>query len=205
MKFFKSALTLFIVLFTAPNGSYAQEEEVNPETEAMRNMQLGMAGLQQASSDPVLLAQLMKDLQNPEMMAEAKKMMDSPQFQKQMKKMSETGEFKDNVKKSVDMMKDPTYAAKMEAKMEHLQKVGNEKIKEGANLAMEEAMNAMGNPEVMADMAKMMADPQFKAQLASMAKDPSFQNYVNAMGDMMKDPEKKAKVEKASAAFRAQL
>merc|ERR1711937_235858 len=127
------------------------------------------------------------------------------EFQKQMKKMSETGEFKDSMKKSIDMMKDPTYAAKMEAKMEHMQKVGDEKLKEGANLAMEEAMNAMGNPEVMADMAKMMADPQFKAQLAKMTKDPSFQNYVNAMQDMMKDPQKKAKIEKASAAFKAQL
>jgi len=103
------------------------------------------------------------------------------------------------------MMKDPTYAAKMEAKMEHLQKVGDEKLKEGATLAMEEAMNAMVNPEVMGDMAKMMGDPQFKAQLAKMAKDPSFQNYVNAMQDMMKDPEKKAKIEKASAAFKSQL
>lgn len=204
MKFFKSTLTLLAV-FCAPTAYSQEAKEITPEQEAMMNMQMGMAGLNQAANDPVLLAQLMKDLQNPEMMAEAKKMMDSPEFKKQMKKLSETPEFKDNMKKSVDMMKDPSYAAKMEAKMEHMQKVGDSKLQEGASLAMEEAMNAMGNPEVMKDMAKMMSDPQFKSQLAKMAQDPSFQTYVNAMQDMMKDPEKKAKIEKASAAFKSQL
>merc|ERR1712176_173282 len=90
----------------------------------------------------------------------------------------------------------PSYAAKMEAKMEHMQKDGDAKLQEGASLAMEEAMNAMGNPEVMKDMAKMMSDPSFKAQLSKMAQDPSFQTYVNAMQEMMKDPEKKAKSRK---------
>merc|ERR1719159_1350502 len=102
-------------------------------------------------------------------------------------------------------MKDPSQAAKLEAKMEHMKKVGDAKLKEGATAAMEEAMSAMGNPEVLADMAKMMKDPEFKAQLASMTKDPSFQNYVNAMKDMMADPAQKEKIEKASAAFKAQL
>lgn len=82
-------------------------------------------------------------------------------------------------------MKDPVQAAKLEAKMEHMQKVGESKLKEGAAAAMEEAMNAMNNPEVMADMAKMMSDPEFKAQLARMTKDPSFQNYVNAVSAQM--------------------
>uniref|UniRef100_A0A7S1E1X1 STI1 domain-containing protein n=1 Tax=Thalassionema nitzschioides TaxID=33649 RepID=A0A7S1E1X1_9STRA len=138
-------------------------------------------------------------------MAEAKKMMDDPEFQKQMKKMSESGEFKDQMKKTMDIMKDPKEAAKMEAKFEHMQHVGEKKLKDGAAAAMEEAMSAMGNPEVMQDMAKMMNDPQFKAQLAKMTKDPSFQNYVSAMQDMMKDPSKKEKLEKASAAFKSQL
>jgi len=105
MKFFKSALTTLLVVLFTNNNCYAQEE-ASPEDEALRNMNLGMAGLQHASTDPVLLAQLMKDLQNPEMMAEAKKMMDSPEFQKQMKKMSETGNFKDSMKKSGML---PTY------------------------------------------------------------------------------------------------
>jgi len=99
MKFIKSTFALSAFFFATT--TYSQEaKEITPEQEAMMNMQMGMAGLNQASNDPVLLAQLMKDLQNPEMMAEAKKMMDSPSFQKQMKKLSETPDFKDNMKKS---------------------------------------------------------------------------------------------------------
>ena len=60
-------------------------------------------------------------------------------------------------------------------------KVGEEKLKQGAGAAMEQAMADMANPEVMADMAKMLKDPQFQAQLAAMTKDPSFKNYVSAV------------------------
>jgi hypothetical protein len=79
------------------------------------------------------------------------------------------------------MLKDPSTAAQMEAKMEHMMKVGDQKLKQGAGAAMEQAMADMANPEVMAEMTKMMKDPQFQAQLASMTKDPSFKNYVDAV------------------------
>ena len=116
MKFFKTVVALSIVCF-APVS--AQEE-----TDAMRDLQMGLQGIQEASKDPALLAQLMQDLQvsveehafwvlrlcqlihwswslqNPEMMAEAKKMMDSPEFKKQMKKMSESKEFKNGAQKT---------------------------------------------------------------------------------------------------------
>lgn len=80
----------------------------------------------------------------------------------------------------VDLMKDPNEAAKQEAKMEHMLKLGEERL-QGAGKAMEDAMAAMGNPEVMAEMTKMMKDPAFQAQIASMAKDPSFKTYVAAV------------------------
>lgn len=38
-------------------------------------------------------------------------------------------------------MKDPNAAAKMEAKMEHMLKVGDEQMKKGAGAAMEEAVS----------------------------------------------------------------
>uniref|UniRef100_A0A7S1UP72 STI1 domain-containing protein n=1 Tax=Grammatophora oceanica TaxID=210454 RepID=A0A7S1UP72_9STRA len=194
MKFFKS-LAVAVCLFAT--SALAQEGD-----DALRDLQIGMEGLREATKNPALLAQLMKDLQDPEMMAEAKKMMDDPNFQKEMKKLSETKDFKESVKKSVDAMKDPSTAARMEAQMEHMVKVGNEKIKTGATAAMEEAMASMANPEVMAEMASMMKDPKFQQQIAGMVKDPSFKNYVSAMEDMMKDPEKKKKVEKISESFR---
>lgn len=115
------------------------------------------------------------------MMAEAKKMMENPEFQNQMKKLSQSKEFKESVKSSINMMKDPSKQAEAEAKLEHMIKVGNKELKEGARNVMEDAMAAMGNPEVMAEMQKMVKDPSFQRQLAEMAKDPSFQNYVEAV------------------------
>ena len=133
--------------------------------------------------------------QDPELMAEAKKMMDNPNFQKQMKEMGNTKEFKDATKASVDMMNDPGQAAAMEAKMEHMMKVGNDQLKNKAGNVMEDAFAAMGNPEVMAEMQKMIKDPNFQQQLNEMAKDPNMQGYMDAMKDMMKDPEKKRQME----------
>jgi len=194
---FKTILS-FSLLLAAPVFSQSDEE-------ALRDLQVGMAGLQEAAKNPALLAQLLQDLQDPEMMKEAQKMMENPEFKKQMKKMAETKDFKENVKKSLDMMKDPTTAARLEAQMEHMVKVGGEQLKKGAASAMEEAMASMANPEVMAEMSKMMKDPNFQQQIAAMTKDPSFANYVGAMEEMMKDPEKKRRVEQVSQAFKASL
>jgi hypothetical protein len=79
------------------------------------------------------------------------------------------------------MMQDPSTAARSEAKLEHMLKVGQEKLKQGAAGAMEEAMAAMTDPQVMAEMAQMMKDPKFQERLAAMTKDPSFKNYVAAV------------------------
>merc|ERR1712003_209409 len=103
--------------------------------------------------------------------------------------------FQDSIKKSVEMMKDPAQAAAMEAKMEHMMKVGNDQLKNAAGGMMDEAMQAMNNPEVMAQVAKMVKDPNFQKQLADMAKDPQFKSYIDAMKDMAKDPEKKRQME----------
>jgi tripartite-type tricarboxylate transporter receptor subunit TctC len=119
--------------------------------------------------------------QDPEMMAEAKKMMDSPEFQKQMKGMGNNKDVKDSFKKTADIMKDPAKAAEAEAKFEHMLKVGNNELKQAAGGVMEDAMAAMANPEVMAEMAKMVNDPGFQQQLADMATDPSFKSYIDAV------------------------
>lgn len=128
-------------------------------------------------------------------------MMESPEFKKQMKKLAESKEFKDGAQKTgeyqrrqdrfwkllfltiylADALKDPSTAARLEAKMEHMLKVGEEQLTKGAGAAMEQAMADMANPEVMAEMAKMLKDPQFQAQIAAMTKDPSFKNYVSAV------------------------
>lgn len=138
-------------------------------------------------------------------MAEAKKMMDNPQFQKQMKEMSNHKDFKEATQKSMDMMKNPAKAAEMEARYEHMMKVGGEQLKNGERNVMEDAMAAMNNPEVMAEMSRMIKDPAFKEQLAGMATDPSFKGYMDVMQDMMKDPEKRARMEKIGDAMRANL
>lgn len=56
MKFLKTTLA-FSVLFFAPVS--AQDKEAD----AMRDLQLGLQGIQEAAKNPALLAQLMHDLQ----------------------------------------------------------------------------------------------------------------------------------------------
>ena len=114
-------------------------------------------------------------------MAEAKKMMESPEFKKQMKKLEGSKEFKESVKKSKEALKDPSTAARMEAQMEHMLTKGQEQLKNNAKGQMQEAMEAMNNPDVMAQAAKMMADPDFQKNMAKMAEDPAFKNYISAV------------------------
>lgn len=115
------------------------------------------------------------------MMAEAKKMMESPEYQKQMKQFAKSKDFQDASKRAAAMMQDPAKAAEMEAKMEHMMKVGADQLKAGASNMMEEAMAAMGNPEVMSQMTKMLKDPNFQQQLQAMSNDPSFKQYIEAV------------------------
>jgi hypothetical protein len=56
---FKSVFSSLFLIFSLVSG----QEEYDPQAAAIRDMQLGFAGLQQATSDPVLMAQLMQDLQ----------------------------------------------------------------------------------------------------------------------------------------------
>lgn len=120
MIFFKALLSSTFLL---SSFVYGQEDYVrgkDPQADAIRDMQAGFAGLQQAAKDPVLMAQLMEDLKDPEMMAEAQKMMDSPEFKKQMKQFEKSKEFKDASKKMKQMMDDPQTAARMQAQAEHM-------------------------------------------------------------------------------------
>lgn len=120
-------------------------------------------------------------VKNPELMAEAKKMMESPEYQKQMKEFANSAGFKDAAKKAGDMMKDPRKAAEMEAKMEHMMKVGADQLKANTGKTMEAAMAAMADPEVMAQMTQMIKDPSFQMNLAQMAKDPTFKQYIESV------------------------
>jgi hypothetical protein len=139
------------------------------------------------------------------MMAEAQKMMNDPNFQKEMKKLTDNKDFKNSIKKTQEAMNDPSTAAEMEARMEMMIKKGNADMKKSAASAMQEAMESMNNPEVMAEMTRMMKDPSFQAQLAAMANDPSFRHYMGAMEDMMKDPATRQKFEQAGETIRAGL
>ena len=115
------------------------------------------------------------------MMAEAKKMLESPEYQKQMKQFAKSKDFQDASKKASAMFKDPAKAAEMEAKMEHMMKVGADQLKAGAANMMEEAMAAMNDPEVMSQMTAMIKDPNFQKNLNAMAQDPSFKQYIDAV------------------------
>ena len=139
------------------------------------------------------------------MMAAAKEMMADPAWQAQMKKLQNEKGFKESSKKMQEMMKDPNAAAQAEAKMEHMLKVGNDQLKAGAAAAMEQAMEAMKNPEVMAELSAMVKDPSFMKQFEALKKDPQFQPYIEAMQDMVKDPAKQKKFQEVGDSIRASL
>jgi outer membrane lipoprotein-sorting protein len=56
MKFIAKAVTILTILFVP---AMAQDKDA----EAIRDLQLGLQGLQEAAKNPGLLAQLMQDLQ----------------------------------------------------------------------------------------------------------------------------------------------
>jgi hypothetical protein len=114
------------------------------------------------------------------MMAAAKEMMADPEFQKEMKRLQNSKEFKEATKKMTETFKDPNVAAATEAKAEHMLKVGQDRLQKNAANAMQDAVQAMADPNVMAEMAKMIKDPSFNKQLEAMANDPQFKNYMDA-------------------------
>lgn len=69
-------------------------------------------------------------------MAEAKKMMESPAWKKKMKEITKDKSFKNNMEKAAKLMEDPDEQAKMQAKYEHMMKVGNEANREDARNVM---------------------------------------------------------------------
>jgi hypothetical protein len=115
------------------------------------------------------------------MMREAQKMMEDPAWQKEMKKLSGSKDFKNSIKQTKKKLEDPDTAAQAEARMEHMLKVGDNELKKSASSAMEEAMAAMNDPEVMAEMTRMIKDPSFAKEFEAMKKDPQFKNYVDAV------------------------
>jgi hypothetical protein len=56
MKFLKTTLAFSVLLFAPVSAQ-------NKEADAMRDLQLGLQGIQEAAKNPALLAQLMQDLQ----------------------------------------------------------------------------------------------------------------------------------------------
>ena len=59
----RSLLSLVLGLFFTATVSAQNQKQQDATKEALRDMQTGMAGLQQAGEDPALLAQLMQDMQ----------------------------------------------------------------------------------------------------------------------------------------------
>jgi len=197
MRFVFSISVISIIAAFSLSSCLVQAADVErPEakSQAEQDVTLGMMGIQQAASDPKVLAQLIADMQDPEIMAEAKKMMEDPKFQEQMKDLSKSKKFKDGVKKTKELMDDPNTAAKMMAQAQHMFTVGTDQIKKDSQNVMQEAMASLSDPTVMKEAGKWLKSPEFKQQFAEMQKDPTMKNYIQAVKDMAKDPEHKDKV-----------
>lgn len=61
MKFFQSLYSFLVVLACLIAVTCAKKKE--EEDQALKDLYTGMAGLKEASSNPAVLAQLMRDLQ----------------------------------------------------------------------------------------------------------------------------------------------
>ena len=133
-------------------------------------------------------------------------MMSSPEFQAEMKKLQNSKEFKESLQQTKNLLNDPNQAAKAEAKIETMAKIGQDQLKIQAASSMVAAMQAaLTNPEVMSQMSKMLKDPNFARQLEAMTKDPEFRMYQEAMKDMLKDPSKKAQLDAATQQIKSKL
>lgn len=138
-------------------------------------------------------------------MREAQKLTESPEWQQRMKEITKDEAFKASLKQTEEMLKDPNKLAQAEAKFEHMQKVGNEQLKQGAASGMQGVMESLSDPDVMRQMTEMVSNPAFKDQLAAMSKDPQFKKYMEAMKDMMNDPEQRQKLEAMASSLKASL
>jgi len=208
MKLLK-CISLFTLYFASAGAAEVATDaegkrEMTPEEMAQYDVGLGMAGLKRSTTDPVALAQLMKDLGDPEMMAEAAKMMESKEFKSQMKKLEGSKEFKESLKKTKDALSDPATQGKMEATMEHMLNVGNQKL-DSMNEGIQKAVNVLDDPEILAKTAKMMAQPDFQEKLGKMMQNPGYMNAMSQMEEMMKDPAMKSKMEALGAQMAQQM
>jgi cell fate (sporulation/competence/biofilm development) regulator YmcA (YheA/YmcA/DUF963 family) len=78
-------------------------------------------------------------------------------------------------------------------------------LKQNAMNDMEQAMAALSNPDVMAEMTKMLQDPKFKETFEQLTKDSQFQNYIDAMKELQKDPVKRKKFDAAAETLKTKL
>jgi mannitol/fructose-specific phosphotransferase system IIA component (Ntr-type) len=157
--------------------------------------------LAHAASDSEILAQLMANMDDPEMLS-------NPAFQSQIKKMQNVKSFKEALQKTKELLNDPSTTAKMRAQMEHVVKLSQNHLPNGGEGgigapgdAVKEAMNMINDPEVFGEAMKLMQDPEFVERLAAFTKDPAFSGYREAMANMMKDPDQKAKFEAMASAM----
>ncbi len=61
MKFFRSIVSVTLAVSSLFVATHAKKDD-DATAQAIRDMQIGMAGLKEAASNPAMLAQLMRDL-----------------------------------------------------------------------------------------------------------------------------------------------
>ena len=63
MQVLQSLIFLFVTLSCLVSVTYARREDEDASAQALKDLHTGMAGLKEATQNPALLAQLMRDLQ----------------------------------------------------------------------------------------------------------------------------------------------
>lgn len=204
-------LLLTVQFLAAPaHALFNNKKKKEEEERAAKDVMTGFAGIQQASKDPKMMAELMKSMQDPEIMAEAQKMMQDPAFQKQMKEMMNDKTVKKAAAQAKDtfaeISQDPQKLAQLEDKVARMMSgVDTETdLSEGMRKqaratagaayglkvpqhGVDKSLNGAQNAALgMQALQESLQNPNAMAQAMEMMKDPSMMSEVQKM---MSDPD----------------
>lgn len=206
-----AVLLLSVQYLAAPaHALFNNKKKKEEEERAAKDVQTGFAGIQQASKDPAMMAELMKSMQDPEIMAEAQKMMQDPAFQRQMKEMMNDKTVKKAAEQAketfAELSKDPQKRAELEDKVARMmsgvdtQTDLSEGMRRDARAAagaaygvkvpqhgVDKSMNGAQNAALgMQALQESINNPNAMAQAMELMKDPSMMAEAQKM---MSDPE----------------
>lgn len=212
---------LSVQYLAAPaHALFNNKKKKEQDDQAAKDVMTGFHGIQQASKDPAMMAELMKSMQDPEIMAEAQKMMQDPAFQRQMKEMmndksvkkaaeaaketfseistnpQKRAELEDKVSRmmsGVDTQTDLSEGMRKDARAAAGAAYGLKTPQHGVDKSLDGAQNAALGMQALQES---LNNPNAMAQAMELMKDPSM---VAEVEKMMSDPDFRRNLQEMAA------